>query len=299
MQLAVFWGCKILTSQYAYEMSVRQVMPKLGVELVDLKEVNCCGNPIESVNRFATIYMSARILALTNEIGLRELLLPCSRCHFTTCETQYLLATDKKLEEKITSMLREENLNYTPDIKIWHTVDLLHDNIGLERIRKSVKREMGGLKFASHIGCQAIRPSYMKRVDNAENPRKLDRLIEALGAESIEYPEKLDCCGAALLFSHQEASLSLTGAKLRALQERRVDGLVTSCPSCHIMFDTKQENSAALIGSKLSIPVIYYTQLLGLAMQIKEEDLGLHLNKSPVDAIIEKIEKRSGKTLQF
>lgn len=289
MKIAVFWGCRILTSQYAYEMSLRQVLPRLGVEIVDLKETHCCGNVVESMNRFAAIYMAARVLALAGETSIENLLLPCSRCHFTISETQHLLAANKKLEEKTVALLKEEKLSYPSNIRLWHVIDFLHDVIGLDNIKKNKMKSLNGLKFASHIGCQAIRPSYIKRIDASENPRKLDRLIEALGAESIDYQEKLDCCGAALMLSHQEAGLSLTSSKLKALQELGVDGLIDSCPSCHMMFDAKQEDAAKIIGSKLSLPVLYYTQLLGIAMQIEMEKLGLQLNKSPIEKILEKI----------
>lgn len=287
MKVAVFWGCRILTSQYAYEMSMRQVLPKLGVEIVDLKEMHCCGNVVESINRFAAIYAAARILALADETGVGDLLIPCSRCHFTISETQYLLSVNKKLANKVLELFRDEKLNYAPDIMLWHVVDFLHDAIGLNSIKKSVVKSLKGLKFASHMGCQAIRPNYMKRVDHSEKPKKLDRLIEALGAESIDYEEKLDCCGAALMLSHREAGLSLTSSKLKALQGLNVDGLIDSCPACHMMFDARQEDAATITGSKLSLPVLYYTQLLGIAMQVENEKLGLQLNKSPVEKILE------------
>jgi heterodisulfide reductase subunit B len=289
MKIAVFWGCRILTSQYAYEMSLRQVLPRLGVEIVDLRETHCCGNVVESMNRFAAIYMAARVLALAGETGIEDLLLPCSRCHFIISETKHLLTTNKKLEEKVVALLKEEKLSYPSNMRLWHVIDFLHDVIGLDNIKKNKMKSLEGLKFASHIGCQAIRPSYIKRIDVPENPKKLDRLIEALGAESIDYQEKLDCCGAALMLSHQEASLSLTSSKLKALQELGVDGLIDSCPSCHMMFDAKQGDAATIIGSKLSLPVLYYTQLLGIAMQIEMEKLGLQLNKSPIEKLLEKI----------
>ncbi|MCD6240480.1 CoB--CoM heterodisulfide reductase iron-sulfur subunit B family protein [Candidatus Bathyarchaeota archaeon] len=287
MKLPVFWGCRILTSQYAYEMSIRQVLPRLGVELVDLREMHCCGDYIKSVNMFAATYMAARILALANETGIKNLLVPCSRCHFTLSETQHLLEENKNLKKKVVALLKKEKLNYSSDIKIWHIIDFIHDVIGVEFIKQKVKKSLKGLKFASHVGCQTIRPSSIKRVDNPETPRKLDELIKALGAESLEYPEKLDCCGAALMSSHQEAALTLAGSKLKALQELGVDGLIDSCPACHTMFDIKQKNAATIIGGKLAMPVLYYTQLLGIAMQINVEKLGLHLNQSPVEKILE------------
>lgn len=289
MKVAVFWGCRILTSQYTYEMSTRQVLPKLGIELVDLKEMHCCGNAIESVNKFASTYMAARIVALANETGLKDLLFPCGRCHFTVSETKRVLALDKGLEEKIVGLLKEEKLTYSPEIRLWHVVDLLYDIVGTDRIKENVKMPLKGLRLASHIGCQAIRPSYMKRVDSSEDPRKMDALIEALGAESVNYPEKLDCCGAALMFSHPDAALSLTGSKLGALQRLGIDGLIDSCPAGHMMFDTKQEEAASITGSKFSVPVLYYTQLLGLALGIGAKELGLHLNKSSIEKILVKL----------
>lgn len=270
-------------------MSTRRVLPQLGVELVDLREAHCCGNIVESVNRFAATYMAARVLALAGETGLRDLLLPCSRCHFTLSEAQHLLTADKKLKEKIALLLNEEKLNCSLDIKVWHIIDFLHDAIGIDKIREKVKRSLRGLRFASHIGCQAIRPSYIRRVDNSESPQKMDRLIETLGAESVDYPEKLDCCGAALIVSNQTASLSLAGSKLKSLSEIGIDGLVNSCPAGHMMFDARQEDATSTIGRKLSVPVLYYTQLLGLSMKFGEDELGLQLNKSPTEKILEKL----------
>jgi heterodisulfide reductase subunit B len=127
------------------------------------------------------------------------------------------------------------------------------------------------------------------RVDDAENPRKLDELIEAIGAEAVDYAEKLDCCGAALMRSHPDSALSLAGSKLKAVQGLSVAGLVVSCPDCGLMFDAKQKDAGTIVGAKLNVPVVYYTQLLGLAMGIGEEKLGLQLNQSPAETLLAKI----------
>ncbi|RLI29410.1 hypothetical protein DRO50_01645 [Candidatus Bathyarchaeota archaeon] len=286
MKIAVFWGCRILTGQYAYEMSIRETFPQLGIELVDLKEASCCGDPVKSLNRFAALYLASRSLALANQTGLTDLLAPCSRCHFTLSETKYLLERDAETREKIEKLLKEENLELNPDIEIWHVIDLLHDKLGLEKIKAAVKNPFNGLKLATHSGCQTLRPSDIGRPDNSENPRKLDALVEALGAETVDYAEKLDCCGYALTFSRPDAALSLAGTKLKAVQELGAQGLVTVCPDCHLMFDAKQKNAATTVGAKIELPVIYYTQLLGLAMQIPKEKLGLQLNQTPVQRLL-------------
>lgn len=288
MKVAVFWGCCIQANQYAYEMSVRETFPLLNIELVDLSEVICCGDPVKSVNDFAANFLAVRVLALANQTGLNDLLVPCNRCHFTLSEAQENMK-NPKIAQKILGLLKEESLDYSPNIKIWHTIDMLHDLVGLEKVKKAVKKPLKDLKVATHVGCQIIRYSDLGRVDDAENPRKLDELIKALGAETVDYAEKLDCCGAALTRSHPDSALSLAGSKLKAVQSLNVGGMVVSCPDCQLMFDAKQKDAGTTVGAKLNVPVVYYTQLLGLAFGVDQNKLGLNLNQSPVDQLLSKI----------
>jgi len=289
LKIAVFWGCRILTSQYAYEMSVRQVFPKLKIELVDLPETNCCGDPVKSINDSAANYLGTRVLSLARKIDLDNLLIPCNRCHFAISEAKNVMKSDKSFAQKTTSLLKEEGLEYNPNIKIWHLIDFLHDFVGLDHIRKVVQKPLRGLKLATHVGCQIIRYSDLGRVDDAENPKKLDELIVALGGESVDYAEKLDCCGAALMHSHPDSALSLAGTKINAVKNYGVDGLVVSCPDCGLMFDSKQKDAENTVGAKTNLPVVYYTQLLGLSLNIEPEKLGLHLNQSPADQLLTKV----------
>ncbi len=289
MKIAVFWGCCIQTKQFAYEMSLRETLPKLDVELVDLAESCCCGDPVKSINEFTANFLAARILALTNQTGLEDLLVPCNRCHFTISEAKDAMKNNPKTAKKITKLLEEEGLRYNPNIRIWHTIDLLYDHIGLQKIEKSVKRPLKGLKVVTHVGCQVIRYGDLGRVDDAENPRKLDELLIALGAVTVDYAEKLDCCGAALMRSHSDSALSLAGTTLKAVQSLSVNGMVVSCPDCQLMFDANQKQAGTTVGAKLNVPVIYFTQLLGLAMGVEEKKLGLQLNQSPVEEILAKI----------
>lgn len=289
MKVAVFWGCRILTSQYTYEMSVREAFPKLNIELVDLSETNCCGDPVKSMKDLAANYLAARVLALANKTGLDNLLVPCNRCHFVISEAKNVLEKNERFGQKIIEVLKEEGLEYNPNVRIWHVIDFLHDFVGLDNVKKAVQKSLKGLKLATHVGCQIIRYSDLGRVDDAENPRKLDRLVNALGAEIVDYAEKLDCCGANLMHSHPDSALSLAGTKLSVLQNLGVDGLVVSCPDCGLMFDSKQKDAETTVGAKLRLPVVYYTQLLGLALNIEQEKLGLHLNQSPVGQLLSKV----------
>ena len=270
-------------------MSVRTVMPRLGIELVDLESVSCCGLPVQSVNMFAALYLAARNLAIAEKTGLNDLLLPCNGCYLSLSEAKYFLSQDSKLKEKINSVLKEENLQYAGSIRLWHIINLLHDLVGEKKVRGAVKHPLNGLKLAAHYGCHVLRPSTLQPVDDPENPRKMDELIGWLGAESISYPEKLDCCGAMLLLSHPDAAFTFSGLKMKAVQDWGADALVVSCPSCQMMFDMRQKSASATTGAKLNLPVLYYTQLLGVAMGIEAEKLGLHLNRSPLDVLLQKM----------
>jgi heterodisulfide reductase subunit B len=289
VDVTVYWGCMIPTSEYAYELSLRATLPRLGVNLVDLEGSSCCGSPVASVNKLASEYLALRNIALAERTGTRYLLVPCNGCYLSLVETLHKWRSDEKLRSELEEPLVREGLTLKGEIQLVHTINFLHDVIGLEAMKTAVVKPLKGLKLVSHTGCHLLRPSNILTVDDPEQPRKLDELIKVLGSEASDYPESLDCCGAGLLLSHPESALSLSAAKLKAVQGLGVDGLVDSCPSCHMMFDSKQEAGAKATGQKLSVPVLYYTQLLGLAMGLDERALGLHLNKSPVERLMEKV----------
>jgi len=273
------------TEQYAYELSVRESLPILDVELVDLEGFSCCGEPMKSVNQLMTLYLSARNIAIAEKNAL-SIFTPCAMCHLALSECKHLLENNTEIKDRINSMLASEDLNYKGSIEILHTVDLLHDKIGLETIKKHVKRPLTGLKFATHYGCHLIRPSEIGRPENSENPTKMDEILKALGAEAVNYyPEKLDCCGGILQINLPESALTKTGQKLKAIQEYGFSGLVDVCPWCHRMYDARQVKAGETVATKLEVPVFYLTQLLGLALGVKKEKLGLDLNLSPVDKI--------------
>ena len=275
----------ISTEQYAYEMSVRESLPILDIELVDVEGFSCCGEPMKSVNQLMTLYLSSRNIAIAEKNNL-NILAPCAMCHLSLSESKYLLENNKEMKDRVNGMLAAEDLNYKGSIEILHTVDLLFDRIGLETIKKHVKKPLTGFKLATHYGCHLIRPSEIGRPVNSENPTKMEEILKALGAETVNYyPEKLDCCGGILQINLPESALTKTGQKLKAIQEYGFNGLVDVCPWCHRMYDARQVKAGEAVATKLEIPVFYLTQLLGLAFGIKKEKLGLDLNLSPVDKL--------------
>ena len=196
--------------------------------------------------------------------------------------------SDQGLLERINETLKSENLNFTGNNKIIHITDLFYDNIGIEKIKKLIKKPFKHLKFATHYGCHCIRPKELGRPDDSENPIKMEAILEAIGASSLDYPERLDCCGGLLQMNHDETALTKSGEKLKAVQDHGADGLVNVCPWCHKMFDARQKKAGETVAVKLSVPVFYLTQLIGLSLGISKEKLGLDLNQSPIQNILVK-----------
>jgi heterodisulfide reductase subunit B len=290
MKYALYLGCTAQAEQFGYEASVRAVLPSFGVELADMHGTSCCGYPSHSsVNFQAWLYLSARNMAIAEQMGLTLFPL-CNGCHLSFVETKHTLGENLELKKKINDVLRNEDLVYTGDVKLIHILELLHDVIGKEAVQKAVKNKLTGLKLAAHPGCHAIRPSRLGRPDDSENPQKLDDLIRWLGAESMDYPEKIDCCGSSLAVTAGKAVMEIAGDKLMAIKKYGFDGLVTTCPFCFKIFDNRQKAIQATLGEKsLEVPIFYYPQLLGAAMGISEEKLGLELNQSQVDSVISRV----------
>ena len=283
-KLGLYLGCTIPTEQYGYEMSIREIMPDLGIELVDVDNTSCCGAPMRSVNLLMQMYLSARNIALWEEKKL-DMYAPCPLCHLSLTETKNRLAASKKLRDKIVHKLKEtEDLNYTGKINIYHTVDLLYDVIGLDTIKKKVKTSVNW-KIACQYGCHTVRYTDAGRPDKAEHPSKMEEIIKAIHGESWDYSEKSNCCGGPPMFTNKEAALTKAGEKLKAVSVRGFDALAIVCPYGGKMLDSKQEKAGKTIGSDISLPVFYITQLLGIAMGKKPEKLGLNLNASPIEKL--------------
>jgi len=281
---AFYPGCVMPTEQYAYEMSIREVFPLLGIELVDVKGFSCCGEPIKSVNQMMTLALSARNLALAEKEGL-DVFTPCPMCHLALSDCKHILDTDPAMKKRVNKFFEDENLKYTGKANIIHTIDLLHNVVGIDKIKEKVKKPLKELKVATHYGCHLIRPSEIGRPDDSENPQKMETILKAIGAKPLDYPEKLDCCGGLLNANLPESALTKTGQKLQKVQEQDFDAFIDVCPWCHRQYDSKQTKAGETVATKLDVPVLYLTQLIGISFGISKDKLGLDLNLSPVDKL--------------
>ena len=283
-KFALFLGCSIPARLKHYETSSRTVLGKLGVELVDIAEFNCCGYPLRNIDRKAFVLSAARNLALAERQGL-DMMVLCQCGYGTLRMAEHLLAEDAFLWEEINRILGKEGLTYMRKIQVKHLLSILFHDVGLEAIKENVIKPYENLKIATHYGCHALRPSSVVQFDNPVSPTLFDQLVKATGAESVDWPTRLDCCGAPLLGTNDTLSLDFAEKKLEDAKKAGARYLATACPFCQIQFDTVQERIEFERGTNQHVPPILYPQLLGLCMGLDKDTLGLDGNQRGVTDI--------------
>jgi len=267
-----------------YEWSTNAVMEKLGIELIDVAELGCCGYPLRNISFRAHILASARNLALTEKENL-DLLTVCNCCYGTLRYVDNLMKNDASIRKEVNTTLEKEGLKYEGDIQAKHILQVLYDDVGVETIRDMIVKPFDGLRIATHYGCRILRPSKVAQFDKPHFPTKFDELVEVTGAQSIEWPKKLECCGSPLWGINNELSLDLTESKLKGAKESGADYLCVACSYCQIQFDRVQRILLIQRGPGLKLPSVLYPQLLGLSLGIDGETLGLQMNKVSITDI--------------
>jgi heterodisulfide reductase subunit B len=283
MKYALFIGCTIPRRVEQYDLSARAVLGHLGVELVDIKAFKCCGYPIRNSDSQAFALFSARNLALAEAQGL-DILTLCKCCFGSLKKVRHLLANESGLKDETNKLLAKEGLEYHGEIEVKHYLSVLHKEIGVKTLKDKVSRPFEKLKIATHYGCHALRPSDITEFDNPVAPILFDELVNVTGAKSIDWSLKLDCCGAPVMGQNDDLSTDLTQKKLDSGREAGADYLCVGCPWCQVQFDQVQAMISARQGSS-KLPSLVYPQLLGLAMGLDKEELGLNQNIIDISAI--------------
>jgi len=275
---AFFLGCIAPLRYPGIEKSTREVFKALGVELVDLTGANCCPAPgvIKSFSKATWLAAAARNLALAEKAGL-DIVTICNGCYGSLFDAAHELHEDKKLLEDVNKILAEIGLKYSGKTKVKHFAEVLYKEVGVENIKAAVKKP-AALKAAAFYGCHFLKPSGIKNLDDAENPKILDELIVAVGAESMPRVQKTMCCGAGggLRSQFGENAMKLTKANLENIKAGGANVIIDVCPFCHLQFDAGQKDSG------FAFPVLHLSQLYGLAFGMNSKDLGLDVHVTPV-----------------
>lgn len=287
----MFLGCSIPARVNHYEASARMVLNELGVELVDIEKFSCCGPvPLRSISFDMFLATGARNLALAEAEGLNMMTL-CSGCYSTLSDVNHHLKEDSMLLDSTNKNLAPLGLKYNGKVQVKHFLKVLHQDIGIEAIKNKVVKNYDGLKVATHYGCHTIRPSKVTLFDDSFPPTVFDDLVEAVGAKSVPWSAKMACCGGPQLGVNEELALDLCERKLSSAKEWGADCLCTSCPFCQVQFDTIQSKIASDREHKYEVPSILYPQLLGLAMDLDRDLLGVDNNRLALDGIEERLQE--------
>ncbi|MGD0649572.1 MAG: CoB--CoM heterodisulfide reductase iron-sulfur subunit B family protein [Verrucomicrobiia bacterium] len=287
MKFTYFPGCSLKGSGRAYEESLLAVCKQLGVELEELDDWNCCGaTAYMAVSERQAFGLAARNLALAEQQP-HELLAPCSACYMVLKKTQKYVAEYPLIGQEVHDALNRCGLKYAGTAGVRHPLDVLVNDIGLDAIKKQVKMPLKGFKVAPYYGCQIVRP--YADFDDQHNPVLMDKLFKALGAEVVKYPLKTRCCGGSLTGTLPEAGLGLSFHLLREAQRRGANVLATVCPLCQFNLDAYQRDMSSKY-EPVHMPIVYFTQLMGLAFGLDAKTLGLHRGIISIEPLLNKQE---------
>ena len=283
----LFLGCVIPYRLSSYEVSARKVLTRLGVELVEMPEYNCCGFPIDPLDHYLALTLAARNLCIAEREKLNILTL-CNGCFGTLNKANKTLKEDKEERERINKYLAEFGMEFKGTIEVKHLVHVLAEDVGFEKIKDAVKKPLSSLRVAQHTGCHLVRPKKLIEKDDPENPTLLKELIKLTGAKPLDYMDEAECCGNPIIGVNESIPFQMAKEKLEHIRAVGAQALITVCPFCHMMYDLNQPRIERAFNEKFNIPVLHYPQLLGLAMGFMPEELLLNeLRVKPADLLNE------------
>lgn len=273
MKYAYYPGCSLECNAAAYDWSVRAVAEVFGLELPEIDDWNCCGaTEYFSQDELTACAVVARNLALVDP-QLDQVVAPCAACYLNLAKVDRLMAEDPKMGGKINEALAAGGLHYNPGrVRVRHFLDVLHTDVGEQRIQQKVVRPLTGLRVAPYYGCQWVRP--FKEVDNPEYPMKMDELLSWVGAEVIDYPVKAHCCGGHMTQISEPQAFELIRRLLYSAEEYKADLIACMCPMCQLNLDAYQSRVNSYFSTQFKIPIVYFTQVVGLALGLDMQRLG-------------------------
>jgi heterodisulfide reductase subunit B len=280
----LFLGCVIPYRLPSYEVSTRKVLDKLNVKLIEMSEYNCCGFPMDPISYELSLTLAARNLCSAEQQEL-DILTLCNGCFGTLNKANKTLKEDKQLRDEINKNLKEIGMEFKGKIEVKHLVHVLAEDVGFEKIKGAVKKPLTEFHVAQHSGCHLVRPAkYVTHDDDPENPTMLKKLIRLTGAECLDYMDEAECCGNPIIGINEEVPFQMAREKLQNVKAVKAQALITVCPFCHMMYDLNQPRIERAFDEKFGIPVLHYSQLLGLAMGFTPEELMLNqLRVKPIE----------------
>jgi heterodisulfide reductase subunit B len=283
----MFQGCVIGNRIPFLEASARKVFDKLGIKTSE-GPFGCCPDPVgfNSTDHLSWLTLAARNLTIAEQEG-KDIISVCNGCFQTLKLANEELKHDDHKREKINKILKKINREFKGNIDVKHFVEVLYD-IGEERIKENVVRDLSSLKVACHAGCHYMRPSHVIQTDDPMKPIKLRYLVNAVGATPVDYSDEIICCGAGVEHAEEGPAMQILSNKFKSASAAGAEAIIVNCPACFQQFDTNVRKVENLSGVKYSMPILYITELLALAFGFNPDDLGVKFHRVRLKAFLEK-----------
>jgi len=273
LQYSYYPGCSLEATAKEYNQSMLETAKLLDIELIEIKDWNCCGASSGHCTDYElSLALPARNLAIAEKEG-RDLAVACAACFLRFKQTNHDLKKDDELRKRISEKI---GMPYHAETEIRHLVDIFAREVGLDYIKERVKKPLTGLKAAAYYGCYLVRPPEITQFDDPENPMILDNLLTALGAETVDYSHKVECCGGNLLLARADVVIKLTTDICRSARESGADVVVTACPLCQANLDMRQSGPD-------KVPVLHFSELMGIALGVDAGTSGKWLKRHLVN----------------
>jgi len=291
MKYAFFAGCLIPAREPQYENSVQKIAPKLGIELVAMKGVNCCAPfSIQSLDHTSWLALAARNLCLAEEMRLNIVTL-CNDCYESLLMANTILKENKETRDEVNNILVDVDLEFKGKIDVKIFSDVLYEDVGLEEVKNAIKRPFNGLRVAVQPGCHLSKPKRL-HFGQRMGVLALDELVEATGATSIPYERKEACCGGPLRGINDEVALRVAKQKLDSMKAAGADSIVTVCPFCYLELDMGQIEIKRHVKEEYDLPVLSFAELLRIAMGMNLEDWEIKTHRIPITKILNIVEAK-------
>lgn len=288
MRYGYFPGCSAESTARDLHESTMAVSKALGIELVEPKGWSCCGATAgHQTDQLLSVALPAASLAKTRDEGL-HMIVSCAACYNRMKVANHEIKNNARMRSEISDVLGRD---YDGSVNVRHFIELLLEDIGIEKLTKSMKFSLNGLKVACYYGCLLVRPYEVMKFDDPENPTSLDRLVDALGGESLDWPHKVECCGGGLSMSRTDIVVSLTDSILEMAKTSGAQCIAVGCPMCQINLDMRQLDILKQLGKSYEMPVVYITQLIGLCLGISPEELGFGKLMIPAETVVSALGK--------
>ena len=273
-KIAYYPGCTANSYAKYMDSTAKTVMQKLGIELVELDRWNCCGTfyGLADDNLYSQL-APIRNMIRTLENGFEELVTICSMCYNTLKRANLLFQSDDEKATRLNDFMYEEE-NYEGNVRVYHLIDILKERVKLETIREKISNPLKGLRIAPYYGCTLVRPKEVSIDENPEKPTILSDLIFTLGGEAVEDPYMTECCGSYLTVKDKHLVADRTNKIVGSMTRREADIILVSCPLCQFNLDRRKKEARELNPSLPEVPIVYFTQLMALAMGVDHKELG-------------------------